>query len=162
MAHSWHLRIIYAAFVLISLDAVIDAVSAQSDHSLGIRIATGIIVEIVILSVMAGLGMLFSILPLISKRNRTFHTDHTLTLDESGLTEATPYNTSVYKWKAIQKIVQTKKYLFLYVAQQMAHVIPRRAVSSEEEWSHLHDSILGFTQDTERNNQNIDPTESGS
>jgi hypothetical protein len=142
--HSWPLRIIFAVFVLITLKSVVTSI--PSDHSLGIRIFTGVFMEIVLLSVFTGVMTLVSILSMISKRNRTFHTDHTITLDESGLTEATPYNTSAYRWKAIQKVVQTRQHLFLFIAQHSAHVIPRRAVTSEDKWKNLHDTILTFTQ----------------
>ncbi len=142
--HSWPLRIIFAVFVLVTLKSVVTSI--PSGYPLGVRIITGFLMEILLLSVFTGVMILISILNMISRRNQTFHTDHTITLEESGLTEATPYNTSVYKWKAIQNVVQTRQHLFLFIAQHMAHVIPRRAVTSEEEWSNLHDTILTFTQ----------------
>ena len=70
-----------------------------------------------------------------SKKNKTVTTEHTITLKEEGFLEETPFNTTEHTWAAVQRLRRSRNYIFLYIAAQLAHVIPRRAFSTEEEWN---------------------------
>lgn len=131
--------------MLVSLLIVITVLySLPSGYPLGTAIITGVVMVLLPLLLIIAMVTIVSFLSAISRRNRTFHTEHTITFDESGLKEATSYNTSTYTWKAIQSVVQTRRHLFLFTAHDSAHVIPRRAVASDEDWRNLHEMVLDF------------------
>ena len=79
------------------------------------------------------LAYLLAILCMISKANRTFLCEHTISVNEQGLTEETKYGNSETYWNAISSIVKTKTHLLLYVTQLSAHIIPLRAFDSVED-----------------------------
>lgn len=70
-----------------------------------------------------------------SKKNKTLTTEHTITLKEEGFREETPFNTTEHTWAAVQRLRRSRNYIFLYVAAHLAHVIPKRAFGTEEEWN---------------------------
>jgi hypothetical protein len=119
--------------------------SVPPDTSAEASVVLVVLMEGEALIVVVALLTLLSVLSLVSRRNKTVLTDHTLTLSDDGLAEQTPFNTTVHKWSAVQKVGRTKKHLFVYVAQHSAHVIPRRAVSTDAEWGALHEFILAST-----------------
>jgi len=89
----------------------------------------------VFLALMGGL----TILSMISKRNRTFLTEHTITLAEDNFTSESAYAKTEWKWPSVQKIARTNNYCFVYVAQHAAIVVPRRAFADHEQWSYFND-----------------------
>lgn len=74
-------------------------------------------------------------LQVFSKENKTVTTEHRITLKEEGFREETPFNTTEHTWAAVQRLRRSRNYIFLYIAAHLAHVIPRRAFSTEEEWN---------------------------
>jgi len=89
---------------------------------------------LILLAVQLAIVALF----LVSRRNKTLLTEHTITLGEDGFVEETSYARTDHKWLAVQKLSRTRRHLFIYVAQQGAHVIPRRAFRDEAEWNAFH------------------------
>ena len=79
------------------------------------------------------LAYLLAILCMVSKANRTFLCEHTISINEHGLTEETKYGNSETYWNAISSGVKTKSHILLYVTQLSAHIIPLRAFDSPEE-----------------------------
>ena len=78
-------------------------------------------------------------LSMVSRKNKTILTEHTIILGEEGFTEETPFNKTEQKWTIVQKLARTKRYIFIYVAQHMAHVVPRRAFHNEAEWNAFYE-----------------------
>ncbi len=89
--------------------------------------ATGSLIYTGVLAMVFVLGML-------SRRNQTFLTEHAITVGAAFFVEETPYNRTEYNWLAVQKLARTKRYLFIYISQNAAHVIPRRAFASDADW----------------------------
>ncbi|MDZ4179067.1 MAG: YcxB family protein [Coriobacteriia bacterium] len=74
-------------------------------------------------------------------------TEHVLSFDQQGITERTDINASVFTWQGIQKVVRASDYyIFIYVTPGMAHLIPRRAVASDDDWDRLFDQVWTFYQ----------------
>lgn len=59
--------------------------------------------------------------------------EHTVTIDQDGLTETTPVNESRHRWSGVYRVDSTPDHIFIYIQQNMAHVIPRRSFTSVEE-----------------------------
>lgn len=101
-----------------------------------------IVSQIIIFGVLFSLALIFLLLlflgsaalQIFSKGNRTITTEHTITLREDGFVEETAYNITDHKWAAVQKRGRSGRYIFIYIAAHMAHVIPKRAFHSDAEW----------------------------
>jgi hypothetical protein len=76
--------------------------------------------------------------------NPGVYTSHTITADGSGLTESTSVNDTTFTWGGVRKIARSSGHIYIYVGPWMAHVIPRRAVSSQEEWDGLYSDLLAL------------------
>ncbi len=102
------------------------------------QIITFLIMEFVAFAFFAVLFSLSVVLGMISRRNKTILTDHKITLGDDVFCSETPYSRSEFKWTVVQKLARTKSYIFIYVAQHSAHVIPRRCVDNRA-WDSFYD-----------------------
>ena len=114
------------------------------DAAIHVKIVTFVLKEGILLGGYLLVIGLVSILGMASKLNKAFFTEHTITIDEGGLTEETVFNRSEYKWAGIQKIIITNGYVFAFVSQHAAHVIPRRAFESQAEWDDFVAKLKAF------------------
>jgi hypothetical protein len=98
--------------------------------------------ELIAAAFLAALMAVNIVLSMISKRNRTVLTDHTIILGDDSFVEQTEFNRNEQTWTGVQKLARTSNYIFIYIAQHMAHVIPRRAFTSDAEW----DAFFAFCE----------------
>ena len=122
--------------------AILSAVVFQSvpkDIPIAARIIAFLVMEIIVFGFLAVIFILSTVLGMISRRNKTFLTDHSITLAENGFTSETPYSRSELKWSIVQKLARSKNYIFIYVAQHSAHVVPRRAFRDAAEWDSFYE-----------------------
>ena len=56
-----------------------------------------------------------------------FFCEHTITLFEDALFEETPVNRSEHRWAGIHSIAEGPKHIFIFIAANAAHVIPKGA-----------------------------------
>ena len=90
--------------------------------------------------IIAGFVAVTVVLSMVSRRNKTLLTEHTITLADGSFVEETAYNKTDQKWSGVQKLARTRRHVFIYVAQYAAHVVPRRAFRDDTEW----DLFYGF------------------
>lgn len=109
------------------------------DDPLSVRILTFLILGGFVFAVLGGIFALSVVLSVISRKNRTFLTEHTITLDEVSFTEESPFNRTEQKWISVQKLGRTRKHLFIYISQHAAHVVPRRAFRDNAEWNAFYE-----------------------
>jgi len=131
----------FVFFAFMTLRANIQ-VATSADVGAVFRVVMVVIFEAVMISGLLAVALLAIALSLLPSQNRTFFTDHTLTLGPDGLREQTEFNDTHHTWAAIQKVARTRGHLFLYVSQNGAHVIPRRAVQTDDEWDSLFQLAL--------------------
>ena len=105
----------------------------------GARVVAFLLIEGLVMLLFGGILILSIIGSMISRRNKTLLTEHTLRLAEDQFYHETPFAKTELKWSILQKLHRTRQYIFLYVAQHSAHVIPRRAFSSDEEWDAFYE-----------------------
>jgi len=103
--------------------------------------------ELVVFSIFVAVLALSALLSMISRKNKTVFTEHTIALGEESFITETPYSKTEQKWKIVQKLARTRKHIFIYVAQHMAHVVPRRAFRDDLEWEGFYDYCWGKTQE---------------
>jgi hypothetical protein len=96
-------------------------------------------VDLIFASVFVALSPLLIALTYISRKNKTILTDRTVTLFEDSFVEESSYSRTEAKWLSLQKLVRTRKHIFLYVSQHAAHAIPRRAFKTQEEWDDFYE-----------------------
>ncbi|QDU94371.1 YcxB family protein [Lignipirellula cremea] len=60
--------------------------------------------------------------------NKSIFGQHEIQIDNNGLSKRTAFNESRQSWQGVERIVETDRYVFIYVASLMAHVIPKQSV----------------------------------
>ena len=103
-------------------------------------LASGVGAIIFTLGIIVSMAVV-TVLSLVSRSNRTILTDHTITICDDGLIEETAFNRTEQKWNGITQIGRTRRHVFAYVSQYAAHVIPRRAFESREDWDAFHGEL---------------------
>jgi hypothetical protein len=53
--------------------------------------------------------------------------EHTISLSDEALTEVTAVNETRHLWAGVCNVAETSKHIFIFVAPNAAHVIPKRA-----------------------------------
>ena len=81
----------------------------------------------------------FTVISMISSRNKTLFTERTISLGEDGFISETPHSRSEMKWSIVQKLARTRSYIYIYVTQHSAHVVPRRAFQDAGEWDSFYE-----------------------
>jgi len=104
------------------------------EAGLAVKVLVFIVLQCILFAAISGFFAVVIVLSVVSRRNKTFLTEHAYTLEENGFTSETPYAKSEQKCAIVQKLARTKNYIFICVAQHAAHVIPRRACRDDAEW----------------------------
>jgi len=112
------------------------------------KVITFAVMELIAFSFLAAVVALSVVLSMVSRKNKTIITAHTIIRGEEGFTEETPYSKTEQKWTIVQKLARTKSYIFIYVAQYASHVVPRRAFRDDAEWNAFYEYCRERTQAT--------------
>ena len=75
--------------------------------------------------------LLFNIIYLFSKSNKSFLTNHIIEVQNDAFYEETKYNKSFFYWPGIASAVPRPGFVAVYVSGHAAHIIPNRAFASE-------------------------------
>lgn len=102
----------------------------EATHRSGIMAVT---IAVCIWGAMWLAQVLFNLIYMASKDNRTLLTKHVIEIRDEGLFEETPFNRSIFFWPGIMKIAAYPGYLAIYISGHQAHVIPRRAFTSPKD-----------------------------
>jgi hypothetical protein len=97
-----------------------------------VRIFTFAILETLIIAGYFIVLLLTIIFTNISKMNKTVLTDCVITLGTDIISTESKFVRAEYKWDAIQRLIRTRSYIFLYVMQHGALIVPKRAFQSNE------------------------------
>lgn len=116
--------------------------SFSRNHSIG-----SIIVDIILSIPFAYFVMLYLV-----KRRAIRHIqsgegvtgEHTIEINEEGLTEITNVNNSLHLWKGITEIEQNADYIYIHIDKYRAYIIPKKSFKSEEELSEFYNSAIKF------------------
>ena len=93
-----------------------------------------IIVELLLIAFILAFLAAVTILPMIFPANKLLYCQRTLkTGDDTFFTES-EYSRSETKWSVVRKLVRTRSYVYLFLGQHNALVVPRRAFEKEEQW----------------------------
>jgi hypothetical protein len=109
--------------------------SLPSDIPPAAKALSFLVLETLAFGFVAAIFTLTVVASMVSRRNKSILTEHVITLTESALCEETAYNKSETRWAGISHVARTRRYMFVYLAQYQAHVIPRRAFESDADWN---------------------------
>jgi hypothetical protein len=111
----------------------------KEEDNLSINIAILIITEMFFLGFSLALFFVIVVLMFISPKNKTMFTKTTLSIGEDSFVEETAYNRNEYKWPSVQKLSRTSGRIIIYVAQNLAISIPRRAFLEDRDWNSFYE-----------------------
>ncbi|MFO0515168.1 MAG: YcxB family protein [bacterium] len=74
----------------------------------------------------------------ISRKNRTFFCEITITLCQETFVVESQYSKSEVKWDMVQKLARTRKHIFIYLSQESALIIPRRVFEGTTQWNEFY------------------------
>jgi hypothetical protein len=79
-----------------------------------------------------------------SRRNQTIRGIQTHTFGPDGfLTRSDTFNTT-FKWDAIYKVVETKRFFFLYISSRAAYYVPKNKISTAAEVDRLRQVLTQY------------------
>jgi len=67
---------------------------------------------------------------------------HTLSLTSAGVTDKTSFGKTVTTWRDVRKAVATNEYVFVYISDAVAHIVPRRAFSDDSGFLEFRDAVI--------------------
>jgi hypothetical protein len=79
--------------------------------------------------------LLLYVILLFSRLNKTLLTKHVIEVRNDALYEETRFNKSLHYWPGVVKVVDRPGFVAIYIAAQMAHIIPARAFADDDERS---------------------------
>jgi len=66
---------------------------------------------------------------------------HKLSLTPEAIVDKTEYGKIQTPWSDVQRLITTDRYVFIYISDALAHIIPRNTFSSEEKYQEFLDTI---------------------
>ncbi len=96
------------------------------------KILYAIFMAALMLFFVGGATMASMALTVMFKKYRGVLGEHELEIRDDGLVERTDVNESVHRWAGFHKIITKRGYLFIYVTDANAHIVPRRFFASEQ------------------------------
>jgi hypothetical protein len=126
-------------FLLLTFGGVLPAARQDVGHGIVVKTIVFIIAELFLAFVMISLLALLILLGMVSRKNKTFYAQKTVTISDDGLFGESEYGKSEIRWKMVQKLARTRNYIFIYLSAEGAWVIPRRAFGNAAERDAFYD-----------------------
>jgi hypothetical protein len=76
------------------------------------------------------IAMPINLLVLLLRKKKVL-TEHIIMFFDDYFVEQTAYDRNEHQWKDIKSIVQSKEYIFLYISNSNAHIIPKNIFNDE-------------------------------
>lgn len=129
-----------AFFLFFTFEIVFPAArSLPANQPMVVRAIAFFMVEMLLLLVLVVFWAGITLLTMISTRNKPLYCQRSLTVgDESFVTES-EYGRSETKWTLVQKLARTKSHIFMFLGQDNAIVVPRRAFENSDQWDKFYE-----------------------
>ena len=135
----WMLRF---GTVFLVVTSLINVTTLDGARSASENAATFAVLEAMALLIAAVVLVLIVLVSVAFMSGTGLFCERTITVTEESLTESTAVNTQLIRWPGVAKVVRAGHQILVFVGPAAAHVIPRRAVRSQEEWDLLYKSIV--------------------
>ncbi len=127
-------------FLFITFSSTVPALKESLfRHSVVASVLAFILVELLLATGMVAFWAVITVLTMISRRNKPLFCRKTISLGEEGFIGQSEYGRSEIRWAMVQKLTRTRRYIFIYLAQENAVVLPRRAFESVEKWNAFYE-----------------------
>jgi hypothetical protein len=70
--------------------------------------------------------------------------EHIIEINASGVLEKTVVNEGLNTWKGVHRITQNESYIFVFIDDIAAHIIPKRAFASEQESNAFYSNAVAL------------------
>jgi hypothetical protein len=139
-------RLIQATMILLAAYLVYTGlyVPVPGDHpqpSTAVRITATITMVLAASCVMAAFLLSSVFLMIWTKRFKGVIGEHELTLTDAGMISKSAISEATRKWNALFRIVSTRNYLFMYVNETSALIVPKRYFASAAEAASFEQTI---------------------
>ena len=74
----------------------------------------------------------------LMNRNKAMFMENTLEFNDVGIRCESPQRTFEFNWSAVQKLVRTSRYIYIYVSWDGAIFLPRRVVNGSLQWEQTY------------------------
>lgn len=128
-------------WVIIAAGAVFLSRTAPSNQP-GVRVAAFFIFAICMILVLFGAVALISCVSYMPSKNRGVLGKHRLALTADALTEETPVSQGTWSWAGIPKVSRNSAYVFIYVQQNMAHIVPARSFPNRADADRFYQFVV--------------------
>lgn len=136
-------RPLLAVLLLIAVFCAYSGFTAESvaGKAVAHKVCSAIFETLIVLGIGFFGGMLLNVLQCLTTKGRGVLGEHTLEIADEGLIETTEYNTSLHRWSGFHKLKQSHGFLWIYVTDTKAHVVPLRRPLLEGNLSILLDQL---------------------
>ena len=127
-------------FLFITFTTLVPAVrDLPVDKPAIVRVVAFLFVELLLALFIIMFWAVITLLTMISHKNKPLFCDKTITLGEETFIGESQYGKSEIRWAMVQKLARTRRYIFIYLGQENAVVLPRRAFESSTQWDTFYD-----------------------
>ena len=120
----------------------------SSEYSSIVSVISFIIFFLFISAILLSLILLLTIIQILlthSKRtDKGFLAKHTLEFSQEGFIEESPVNRTASKWAGVYRIRKGVNHIYIYTAPYKAHIIPRRAFETTEEFRGFYAELMNL------------------
>jgi len=118
-------------FLLVTFQSIVPAVRSDPlDKPMIVRVIAFVLVELLLALLILTFWALITLLAIISRRNKPFYCERTLTLCDEVFVTDSQYGKSETCWPVVQKLARTRTHIFMYLSQESAVIVPRHAFES--------------------------------
>jgi hypothetical protein len=109
---------------------------------LDVKVVAFFIFAVSLTVVLFGVTVLISAFSYAPSKNRGILGNHRLTLTAESLKEETPVSHGTWSWAGITKVARNSAYVFIYVQQNMAHIVPLRSFQSRADADRFYQFVV--------------------
>jgi hypothetical protein len=113
--------------------------SASADKPMVVRVIAFIFVETLLVLFLVAFWAVITVITMVSTKNKPLYCQRALTVGDEAFVTESEYGRSETKWTLVQKLARTRSHIFMYLSQESAVIIPRRAFESRTQWDTFYD-----------------------
>lgn len=119
-----------------------------------------ILVELALIAFILAFLAFITILQMIFPRDKQLYCERKVGIDNDALYTESEYSRTETRWSVVRKLVRTPSYIFMFLGQHNAVVVPRRAFEEAKEWEKFYDmcSKIKTTGHYNSPTQSVGPT----
>ena len=112
---------------------------AAADKPLAVRVMAFVFMEFLLLAFVVVFWTVITVLTMISRKNKPLYCRRSLTVGDEGFITESEYGRSETRWPLVQRLARTRTHIFLYLSQQSAVIVPRRAFADKTQWKAFYE-----------------------